>query len=90
MSPVILPSEISSTWMAQAANPPSGSTRYCPNAGEPFARYGLDSARAVGLAGEIAGELGLDLEATLFWDYPTVQSLAAYLAETHLTHDKAA
>lgn len=46
----------------------------------PFARYGLDSASAVALAGEIATELGLDLEATLFWDYPSVRDLARYLA----------
>jgi acyl carrier protein len=47
--------------------------------GEPFARYGLDSASAVALASEIATELHLDLEATLFWDYPTVQALAGHL-----------
>lgn len=47
---------------------------------EPFARYGLDSASAVALAGEIASEMSLDLEATLFWDYPSVRALAGFLA----------
>jgi acyl-CoA synthetase (AMP-forming)/AMP-acid ligase II/acyl carrier protein len=50
---------------------------------EPFARYGLDSANAVALAGEIGTELGLDLEPTLFWDYPCVQALAEYLSGGH-------
>jgi acyl-CoA synthetase (AMP-forming)/AMP-acid ligase II len=45
----------------------------------PFAQYGLDSASAVARAGEIAMELKLDLEATLFWDHPTVRELAAHL-----------
>jgi acyl-CoA synthetase (AMP-forming)/AMP-acid ligase II/acyl carrier protein len=46
----------------------------------PFAQYGLDSASAVALSGEIATELKMDLEATLFWDHPTLSDLAAHLA----------
>ena len=48
---------------------------------EPFARYGLDSATALGMAGEIAAALNLDLDPTVFWDYPSVDALAAHLAE---------
>jgi acyl-CoA synthetase (AMP-forming)/AMP-acid ligase II/acyl carrier protein len=47
---------------------------------EPFARYGLDSANAVGLACQIETELKLELEASLLWDYPSVRALAGYLA----------
>jgi acyl-CoA synthetase (AMP-forming)/AMP-acid ligase II/acyl carrier protein len=46
---------------------------------EPFARYGLDSANAVTLAGDVAEKMQQDLPATLFWDHPTVRSLAAAL-----------
>jgi len=46
---------------------------------QPLVRYGLSSAVAVGLAGEISEALGLDLPATLFWDYPSVAELAEYL-----------
>ena len=48
---------------------------------EPFARYGLDSATALGMAGEIASTLNLDLDPTVFWDYPSVDALVAHLAE---------
>jgi acyl carrier protein len=54
---------------------------------EPFARYGLDSASAVSLAGEIGAELNLDLEATLFWDHPTVRALAGFLAAPEAAPD---
>jgi acyl carrier protein len=46
----------------------------------PLARYGIGSADAVGLAGEISQQLSLDLPATLLWDYPSLQELARYLA----------
>src|SRR5690606_18828386 len=45
---------------------------------EPFARYGLDSAGSVGLACGLEAELGIELEATLFWDYPSISELARY------------
>jgi len=50
---------------------------------EPFARYGLDSANAVSLAGAVSERVGQDLPATLFWDYPTIRSLADVLVKEH-------
>ncbi|MBH8563963.1 AMP-binding protein [Nostoc sp. CENA67] len=47
---------------------------------EPFATYGLDSAVAVSLTGELAQWLGCELEPTLFWEYPNIEVLAQYLA----------
>jgi acyl carrier protein len=47
---------------------------------EPFASYGISSIEAVYLVGKLESLLGLPLEATLFWDYPTIDSLAKYLA----------
>ncbi len=47
---------------------------------QPFARYGLDSVRATGLAGDLEEWLGRSLPATLAYDYPTVAALARYLA----------
>lgn len=44
-----------------------------------FARYGLDSAVAVSLTGELAEWLGREFEPTLFWEYPCVQALARHL-----------
>ena len=47
---------------------------------EPFAAYGLDSAVAVSMTGELAQWTGCELEPTLFWEYPNIEALAQYLA----------
>lgn len=46
---------------------------------EPFADYGLGSADAVGLSGELGEWLGRDLSPTLVFDYPSIAVLADYL-----------
>jgi acyl-CoA synthetase (AMP-forming)/AMP-acid ligase II/acyl carrier protein len=48
--------------------------------GETFARYGLDSAGAMEIAGALERELGRELPGTLFYDYPSPRDLAAHLA----------
>lgn len=45
-----------------------------------FADYGLDSVRAVKLAQDLSDWLGHSLEATIVWNFSTVQSLARHLA----------
>jgi acyl carrier protein len=47
---------------------------------EPLVSYGLSSMVAFGLTGELADRLGCELPATLFWDWPTLEALAGYLA----------
>ncbi len=44
-----------------------------------FANYGLDSAQAVSISGELEEWLGISLPPTLLYDYPTIESLAKYL-----------
>ncbi|HEY7415853.1 MAG TPA: beta-ketoacyl synthase N-terminal-like domain-containing protein, partial [Ktedonobacteraceae bacterium] len=46
----------------------------------PFSSYGLDSAQAVGVAGDLEMWLGRELPPTLVYDYPTIHALARYLA----------
>ena len=48
---------------------------------QPFERYGLDSLNALRLASELEARIGCRLPATLVWDYPTIESLARYLAD---------
>lgn len=48
---------------------------------ESFAAYGLDSAVAVSITSELAEWIGFELEITLFWEYPNIETLAQYLAE---------
>lgn len=47
----------------------------------PFDRYGLDSSAAIGLTGELEDWLGKEIDPTLLYDYPTVESLVTYLTE---------
>jgi acyl carrier protein len=44
-----------------------------------FWTYGLSSVVAVEVAGELEEWLDLTLEPTLLWDYPTIETLSAYL-----------
>ncbi|WP_445174313.1 AMP-binding protein [Microcoleus sp.] len=46
---------------------------------ESFAAYGLDSAVAVSMTGELAEWIGYDLGLTLLWEYPTIETLTQYL-----------
>lgn len=47
---------------------------------ESFAAYGLDSAVAVSMTDELAKWIGCELEITLFWEYPNIETLVQYLA----------
>ncbi|WP_426403209.1 acyl carrier protein [Streptomyces sp. R-07] len=46
----------------------------------PLAEYGMDSVMAMSLCGDLEDELGLEVEPTLLWDHPTIDSLRARLA----------
>jgi acyl carrier protein len=46
----------------------------------PFDRYGLDSAAAVGMTGELEDWLGHEMDPTLLYDYPTIESLVQHLS----------
>lgn len=50
---------------------------------EPLTRYGLDSIDAVTMVGDLEDWLELELPSTLFWDYPTIEKSAQYLAENY-------
>ena len=47
-----------------------------------FNRYGLDSAEVIGLTTDLEEWLGFKLEATLMYDYPTIEALAQHLADS--------
>ncbi|MBM4089215.1 MAG: AMP-binding protein, partial [Planctomycetes bacterium] len=55
---------------------------------QPFARYGLDSVAAVGLANALEERLQRPVPPTIAYDYPTVELLARHLAEdSRVTHE---
>lgn len=46
----------------------------------PFDRYGLDSSAAIALTGDLEDWLGVEIDPTLLYDYPTVSALVEHLA----------
>jgi len=46
----------------------------------PFTNYGLDSAKSLQLVGELEEVIGKSLDATILWNYPSVNKLASYLS----------
>ncbi|MEO1133146.1 MAG: acyl carrier protein, partial [Cyanobacteria bacterium J06639_1] len=46
-----------------------------------FDRFGLDSSAAIGMTGDLEEWLGYDIDATVLYDYPTIQSLSQYLGK---------
>ncbi|MEW9533751.1 acyl carrier protein [Microbispora sp. NPDC049125] len=56
----------------------------------PLAEYGMDSVYALSLFGDIEDELGLEVEPTLAWDYPTIVAIAGYLCEELATQNREA
>ena len=48
---------------------------------QPFTYYGLGSVQAVSLTGDLEVFLNRKLAPTLAWDYPTIESLANFLAD---------
>lgn len=48
---------------------------------ESFACYGLDSSVAISLTGELADWLGCEVEPTLLWEYPSIETLAEHLTK---------
>lgn len=49
-----------------------------------FEEYGLESAEAINLSGDLEDFLGCRLPPTLLWDYQNIESLARYLASSNL------
>lgn len=46
----------------------------------PFNSLGLDSVNVMDLIVELDDLLGMEIESTIVWDYPTIHLLSAYIA----------
>ena len=57
--------------------------------GQDFEEYGLESAEAINLSGDLEDYLGRRLPPTLLWDYQNIEALAQYLAHSNPSSNKA-
>lgn len=46
-----------------------------------FDRLGIDSLALLGVIGDLAGELDLEIETSVLFDHPSIQALSKHLAE---------
>ena len=56
--------------------------------GQNFEEYGLESAEAINLSGDLEDYLGCRLPPTLLWDYQNIEDLAQYLATGSLLQER--
>nr|VFK09064.1 MAG: Acyl transferase domain-containing protein [Candidatus Kentron sp. LPFa] len=56
----------------------------------PFSHYGLDSAEAISLSGELSEWLGQSFSPTIVYDYPNIDAMVQYLAGTENANPRAA
>jgi len=47
----------------------------------PLSEYGLDSVYALTISGDIEDYLGISIEPTIMWDFPTIEKLSKVLVE---------
>ncbi|MFO0590647.1 MAG: type I polyketide synthase [Polyangiaceae bacterium] len=55
---------------------------------ERFSRYGLDSLGAAKMIADLGAHLGRSLSATLVWEYPSIDALAAFLTASPAATEK--
>lgn len=48
----------------------------------PFGEYGIDSAGAAGLSGDLSDWLGVKLKESIAFDYPSIEALSSHLCAT--------
>lgn len=47
----------------------------------PLAAYGIDSVYAISLCADLEDWLGIPVEPTIAWDYPSIEKMAAFLSQ---------
>jgi amino acid adenylation domain-containing protein len=68
-------------WLRDAVAARTGLPAATIDLRRPLVEYGLDSVAGVELSGELQGAMGRPVSATLAWDYPTIEAIAAHLGE---------
>jgi acyl carrier protein len=54
-----------------------------------FSKFGLDSSAAIGMTGDLAAWLGIELSPTVAYDWPTIRELAGHLSAMASTGGRA-
>ncbi len=80
-APLSRKAEAIADWLADRVAALMGLTRASVDREAPFATFGLGSAQAVGIAGDLETFLDRRLPPTLLYEYPSIDTLARHLAD---------
>ncbi len=69
-----------SAWICERIAKDLGSEASAIDSEVTFDRIGLDSLALLGVLGDLASELDIEIETSVLFDYPTISGLAAHLA----------
>lgn len=71
-----------STWIRERIAKDLGSEASSVDPDATFDRVGIDSLALLGVLGDLANELDIEIETSVLFDHPTISSLAEHLAST--------
>ena len=69
-----------SAWIRERIAKDLGSEASAIDSEVTFDRIGLDSLALLGVLGDLASELDIEIETSVLFDHPTISGLAAHLA----------
>jgi natural product biosynthesis luciferase-like monooxygenase protein/amino acid adenylation domain-containing protein len=70
-------------WLAERVSQLTGIVPDEVDTGQAFRHFGFDSARIVGLVGDLSEWLGRSIPPTFLWDFPTIEAAARRLGAEH-------
>ncbi len=71
-----------STWIRERIARDLGVEASAVDPDATFDRIGIDSLALLGVLGDLANELDIEIETSVLFDHPTISSLAEHLAST--------
>lgn len=66
-------------WLVREISERLGLAEKDINLNEPFSHFGLDSAESVMLAENLSKVINRELDPTILWNYPTIESLSSFI-----------
>ena len=79
-------SEEISSWLVHEVARQTKSEPIAISASQPFEALGLDSMKIVTLVGALEKWIDIELDATLMWEYPSIEQVSKCLAEMKSVH----
>jgi acyl carrier protein len=83
MTPVTQSNDAIREWIKEWISKETGMNPSLVADDENFVNFGISSAQGAMFSGDISDWLGINLDPTLIWDYPTIDALVAFIDTQH-------